>query len=867
MSCPAPAFAQTAATIAGTVSDGSGKAIGSAHITISGPQSVNTQSGPDGSFAANVPAGSYAVTVSANGFQTSETDVTVAAGAVTLKVTLSSASLTTIGRVTSGTVALNTTASSNATLSSTAFTDQGQNTAVNILDQVPGVEVFRSNGGSNEPFANTSVSIRGAEPYETQVLIDGHPVNTFGNGADGFNASFISTQLLSDVQIEKGSGNQPNTIGNAVGGTVNFRTPQITAGPTGSFVTGTDTYNSFYYAGKFSDTFGKLGLLVGVARNVGPGYLTPQNIYGADNQYQPVGVPAYPNPATSQGPTNYTGVVNFAYPATSDYYNNSQLVKLAFNFSQDTSVQFTNYSTQTWVDETGNNIGYISAKIVPCIETGAAAAPTCTGPQDGNQNYTATPFLGLVGQTVKLNYYAAYPDTAETDNAPLYTGEFRTVIGPGTFLARYYAGSITRQVNQQAAPGYISPCYDPACEWDFTGFNFNYNDNGYPGEPYLEEFIDILHGFDAQYTLLFGQDSLVFGFDRHTDEAYENQFYNNYDSQATAYQLSPTVSSATFDTEQSMDYNVRANIQLTKGLQFQAAGYESSATYVGSRFDPRFGFVFTPMAGTAIRASWGSAYVAPYYNLVENTGIHGHVLYLPGGTFAPETSSGYDLGVDHRFGPATVVSADAYATTIFNRYGSFNVPISGPGYGSETIVTSQGQALNEGIELAVTHKPKAGFGYHVAGDLLRDYAYGQTLPNTTKNNNAIYGSGTNPEPLPANGVQLPGYPYMKVQGDLYYTLHDASYARFSVTGYGANNSFGQPGFALLSLQYSRPLLKDVTFNVGVNNLGGYNDGAVGGIWNGGYTYPGLDGSVGSTTFQPVEPRTVFFQLQYGSKPK
>jgi outer membrane receptor protein involved in Fe transport len=858
---PAPVqVAQSATAITGTVTDGAGKAIGKARITITGPSSASAESGSDGSFSVNVPPGVYTVTITASGFQSASSDVTVTAGAASLTATLLSASLTTIGRVGASTVALNNTTAASNTLTAATFTSQGQNQVVNVLDQVPGVEVFRANGGSNEPFANTSVSIRGAEPYETQVLIDGHPVNTFGNGAYGFNSSFISTQLLSDVQIEKGSGNEPNTIGNAVGGTVNFRTPQITAGPTGSFVTGIDTFDSSYYAGKFSDTFGKIGVLLGVARNVGPGYLPAQNIYGADNNYQPVGVPTTPNPSTSVGPTTYTGVVNFAYPATSDYYNSSQLVKLAYNFSQDTSIQFTNYSTQTWVDETGNNIGYVYAKIVPCITTGAAPSTTCVGPQTGNQNYTATPYLGLVGQTVPINYYAAYPSTFETDNAPLYTGEFRTVIGPGTFLARYYAGSITRDVNQQAATGYISPCYDPACEWDFDGFNNNFNDNGYPGEPYLEEFIDILHGIDGQYTLQFGPNSIVLGFDRHIDQAYFNEFYNNYNSQATAYQLSPTVSSTSFYTLQSMNYSLRGDFQLTSKLELQAAGYASGVTYIGSRFDPRLGLVFTPQSGTTVRASWGSAYVAPYYELVGETGIHHHILYVSGGTFSPETSSGYDFGADHKFGPTTLLSADLYSTTIFNRYASIGVPISGPGYTSETLVGSEGDALNQGIEVQLTHKPKFGFGYHGAVDLLRDYAYNQVVP-ASGNNSSLYAQ------LPNNGVQLPGYAYSKMQGDLYYTLHDSSYVRFSVTGYGANNAFGQPGFALLSLQYERPIIKDVTFNVGANNLGGQNNGAVGGIYNGGYTYAALGGGAGPTNYEPVEPRTVYFQLQYGPDKK
>lgn len=866
LGAPSSAVAQSATAISGTITDGSGKALSNASVAIAGPVTIVVRSKNDGTFSAPVAEGVYTVTASAPGFQSVENDVTVVAGQrASLAFTLANASLTTIGRVSqsTGAVTLNKSTSSNAVLTSAQFTDQGQNQLVNILDQVPGVEIFRGQS-SNEPGSNTSISVRGAEPYETQVLLDGHPVNTFGNGAFGFNSTFVNSLLLSDVQIDKGTGNMPNTIGNAVGGTVNFRTPAITAGPTGTLVGGIDNYNSTYYGAKFSDTFGKLGVLVGIARNEGPGYLKPQNVFGADNNYQPDGVPTYPNPSTTYGPSAYTGVLNFAYPVTSDYSSDSQLVKLAYNFSQETSVQFTNYSTQSYVDETGNNIGVVNALIVPCITTGATPAATCTGPQTGSQNYTATPYLGLVGTTQPINYYAAYPFTFERDNEPFYTGEFRTVIGRGTFLARYYAGSITRDVIQQAAPGYNSPCYSADCPWLFDGFGGNFEDNGYPGEPYLEQTVDLLHGVDAQYTLPFGSNYLTVGFDRHVDQAFFNETFNNYSSQATAYQLDPNVDRTSFYTLQSLNYSVRGDFQVGPQFRLQLGGYLSSATYIGTRFDPRFGLVWQESPNTTVRASFGSAYVSPYYQLVGESGVHHGTLFIPGTTFSPETSTGYDVGSDIKFGPTTLFSADAYFTTLYNRYASVNVPISGttPGgqkYSSETLTGSEGDGFMQGVELSLTHRPKTGIGYHLAADLLRDYAYNQVQP-ASGNNSSIYPS------LPDNGVQLPGYAYSKLQGDLYFGFHDASFVRFSATGYGANNAFGQGGFTLFGAQYKRPIVKGVSLNVGVNNLFGHDNGNEFGVYNGGYTYAALGGGIGPTNYEPVQPRTFFFQLQLGLNP-
>jgi uncharacterized membrane protein len=125
---PAPVqVAQSTTAISGTVTDDAGKAIRNAHITITGPSSASTQSGADGSFSANVPPGLYSVTITASGFQNAASSVTVAAGPAKLSVTLLSASLTTIGRVGSGTVAVNGTTAASNTLTATAFSDQGQN--------------------------------------------------------------------------------------------------------------------------------------------------------------------------------------------------------------------------------------------------------------------------------------------------------------------------------------------------------------------------------------------------------------------------------------------------------------------------------------------------------------------------------------------------------------------------------------------------------------------------------------------------------------------------------------------------------------------------------------------------------------------
>jgi outer membrane receptor protein involved in Fe transport len=119
----------------------------------------------------------------------------------------------------------------------------------------------------------------------------------------------------------------------------------------------------------------------------------------------------------------------------------------------------------------------------------------------------------------------------------------------------------------------------------------------------------------------------------------------------------------------------------------------------------------------------------------------------------------------------------------------------------------------------------------------------------------IFNGGT-----PANNVQLPGYPYFKLRNDLTYTLANKDQFRFSSTSYGANNSFGQPGFTEFDAAINLPLRNGLVINVGSSNLFDKDDYQVGGIYNGGYTYQNLGGYAGQTDYTFVQPRTVYIQL-------
>jgi vitamin B12 transporter len=378
----------------------------------------------------------------------------------------------------------------------------------------------------------------------------------------------------------------------------------------------------------------------------------------------------------------------------------------------------------------------------------------------------------------------------------------------------------------------------------------SYYDINYPGEPYTEPTKDTLHGVDAQYTVPFAGNSVTLGFDRHVDQASFGEDYNyttGVPGQFSLYSF------------QSLAYSVRGDFQLTPKLLFETGEYLSNSSYVGTRLDPREALTYKVNPNVAVRGSWGSAFAAPYYQLVitkpETTNS---TITLPTTSFKPETSSSYDVGTDIKFNRDTLISGDLYYTNIFNRYASVTQATSytyqGQTYGFVTQDGNQANVRNEGAELNLLYAPRTGFGFHSAIDLLRDYAYGQASSGVKSRD--IFNGGT-----PGNDVQLPGYPFMKIRNDLTYTFGKGAQARIGSTSYGANNSFGQPGFTEFDASVRVPLRDALALNIGSSNLFNKDNYQVGGIYNGGYTYGELSGGAGQTDYYFVQPRTVYIQLQ------
>jgi outer membrane receptor for ferrienterochelin and colicin len=851
-SVPAVAQAQ-AGSITGTVSTDQGPLAG-ATISVSGVASQTTKSAKDGTFVlTGLPDGAYLVSVSHPGFAAvRNTAVTISSGAAqTLAVSLVADSLTslrTIGSVTANggrtSTALNTSAAAESTITTQQFTDRGQTQVVDMLEEQPGVEITRVDSGALG--SNSNVSLRGVAPYETQVLIDGHPVSGGTNGS--YLIQFLNPLILSDVEIDKGPGAFGNTVEDAIGGSVNFRTPQITTGPSGVVSGGYDSFNGSTLGLRFSDTFGKVGFLVGYAETGTPGYFQNQNILSVTG--------ANDNGIAFPGAPPLTATINTSIPSSQTYNNRSQLFKLDYNFSPTTTLTAGYYGSQSYVDYTGTLTTAEQYTIVPSCTTCSSTGTTYTNPLYAN----------FIGQTVLAanGFDDLFQGNMETDNEPIFTLDLRSAFANGTFLARYYTGSIARDLNDPAEVNQIVGCFNPAC-----------NPASLDGEDFQQNQTDYLHGGDFEYDLPIGVSSLTLSYDTHNDRS----------SNCSPI---PTTCSVNGLVVSSNTFSLRGYIALSPKLTFGLANYLSDTTYVGKRYDPKVSLVYRPDRKQSLRFSAGTAYVAPFAGFVEaatgqSGSVTGETVVATSSTvntleivnnLKPETSQSFDIGGDFATGSDSKFTLDLYNTVVANRFSTDSVTLSGGVTGTfngtpfnqiEELV-NQSDSHQQGIEIGFIKAPRVGFGANLGFDLSHDYALNTQLnpilaglPVVASQTGTFNDSGDI-----ADGTEIPGFAYSKGHAEVNYQFVGGQRVAFGMTYYGDYNSFGQNAFELFDANFGIPLQHGFHLQVSGINIFNHDNGRVLGEFNeGAYTPiapPGGTLSPVNLFFAP--PRQVTLQLSH-----
>ena len=229
----ARSVAEGLGTVAGAVVDPSGAPIAGAQITFAnGELRRSSLSDGRGRFRiSQLPAATYVVSARARGFSPiGDRIVAVAANAQTI-VRLQMAPAATGNVASLGTVEVNGRGSLSTAAAPTKVLDPQRLAAYGVasvsddLAQQIALSMTRPAGGA--PGLPQTASLRGPDPSETVIDVDGHVMNNANTG--DFDLELLDPAMFSSIQVVYGVGPASLAGANTQGGTIDFHTLEPTA--------------------------------------------------------------------------------------------------------------------------------------------------------------------------------------------------------------------------------------------------------------------------------------------------------------------------------------------------------------------------------------------------------------------------------------------------------------------------------------------------------------------------------------------------------------------------------------------------------------------------------------------------------------
>ncbi len=215
--------------VTGVVRSGEGVPL-RAHVHAVGAATVDADSDMRGNFRLTAPAGAYRVTIVAAGYAVAETDVVVHEDErldVTLEP-LGTGRLREIGRVAvDGRLAVPHSTVPTREITRLDLDAFGYDRIVDALATIPSLTLTRPDSGTSS--ATAVVSLRGPDPSETRIALDGQLLNNANTG-DLDLASFPSS-LLSAIDVSEGLGPEDTRGADTIGGEINLISLRPTATP------------------------------------------------------------------------------------------------------------------------------------------------------------------------------------------------------------------------------------------------------------------------------------------------------------------------------------------------------------------------------------------------------------------------------------------------------------------------------------------------------------------------------------------------------------------------------------------------------------------------------------------------------------
>lgn len=874
-------------TLSGTVTAPNGAAIGGATVVVTGPANRTTASDARGAFSVALPPGEYRVEVTKGGFAPAVVDeVTIFTGeSHPLAIEMRPAGLNSLlsiaaVRSTRGT-SLNTTAAAASYVPGQAFANLANPQINDVLQRQPDAVIQRM---GSQP--DTSIVLGGVQPYETQVLIDGHPISMGQYGV--WLSEYFNAFLVAGIETQTGPGNTTPFAATVVGGTANILTPGFTQTPTVDATIGSDSYQSQFSNLLVSGSEGKLQYVAGAGygSNNGPYFQTDHCVFLPQN-------PGYSNTPQS------AGIVQFCGDASGSLFTKGEVAKVRYNFSQVTSLDLGFVGSQGGFLPQGTAYGqYIGpTKVLGCYNAPnyKPATPLCTNPADSD----------LIGKTIPG--YLWYPGSNVYSNQPIFTAQLRSTLGDVTVLDRPYAGNIERIVDGAAENGFPYAYGIPGKQFE-TYCNAGFNHHLYEvvvadglqecqQSQFSELERDRLYGNTLSLARPFGESQLTFTWDYHGDNTF-------------AYYNTPSQIATPNTTERYNTVSLVGDLAAARNLRVEAGLYDTTWRLAGSqpqpgasppaplvgltrstsRFDLHVGLIYQPHGNVVYRAAFGTSETYPFANQVSGEPqLTPNSATFPGGFVTeknaflnPETSTAFDAGGDVRLRDGSTVSLDATRTEIYDVFENLTQPnaiaVPGQPIGLALIRPINAAELTaQMLAVRYNNQPRTGIGYYGALAVESSQVNGIPASFYLGAAKCVPGYTTFCGVLPANGQQICGFgqatpgtptciPYLKGYGQISYAFRNGAYAGLGMDFEGKNNAYFQPPFVQLDLTLRNPVTELMDVAVSVQNLLNTNN-----FFNlpqpgaGVTTVVGVKGGVLSqspSSMIPAPPRTVRVQLHW-----
>ena len=614
--------AGSSVSVSGTVASVDGTPIDAARVLFagSGPH-ASVVTDRSGRFTIVLGAGTYAVSATAKGFSplAGRTITVESDGSTKVDLALAHAqasSLAVIGSVrANGNRAIDTSPGPTLDINAQTEAARGVTRVSDVLaDQLSTTVVPSIGGGMNAPAV---VAVRGPDPSETLVAIDGHQANN-GNTGD-FDLSLLDPSDLQSVQVMYGIAPSSLFGPDTLGGALNVRTLEPTSQPhVLERLTG-GTNGTFSGTLSATGTDDRLGYVFSLHRLSSAGDVNGQQ---------------FPNTNTAAAPSSGFALVGDSLAAT------STIAKLRYSLFDGAGFVGVSYRGQS-VDR---DISATLSSVAPATTPGTSAAYT---------NYSGSSILSdnaayALDAQVPLGQRDASGIYATTATLRHQTSlVHQAVNGPGTGTSPYLyddrdlIGDDSVEVDRTLKRGTLSVKLALTDE-DLT--------------------TNVIAANSSVTTNAFATNARVADFEaRPLDD-------DDGPPLATAPELGVVYLG---QTQRSLGLKYAA--EPTSKLHYSFAVYASDYSTFGRSLDPRFGFVWSPTADTAARFSVGTSFESPQLpGFIVPPVLPGPVdgyIHIGNPNLTAERATAYDLGVQHAFHlpERTVnVSLDLYRTNVRN---------------------------------------------------------------------------------------------------------------------------------------------------------------------------------------------------------